>query len=88
MQKKNWITVGLASLVALVVSIGAIACSSDTTTNIPNESSDCNPNYSGGCVPNVSYDLDCADIGFPVEVVGTDEYRLDRDGDGHGCESS
>ena len=32
------------------------------------------------------YDLDCADIGFTVTVIGYDEYRLDGDGDGYGCE--
>lgn len=48
--------------------------------------SSCNPNYSG-CVPNVPYDLDCADIGHSVMVTGYDEYGLDRDNDGYGCES-
>lgn len=47
---------------------------------------DCNPNYSG-CVENSSYDLDCSDIGSEVEVLDYDEYGLDRDGDGYGCES-
>lgn len=47
---------------------------------------DCNPNYSG-CVENSSYDLDCSDIGFEVEVLDYDEYGLDRDNDGYGCES-
>lgn len=46
---------------------------------------DCNPNYSP-CVPNASYDLDCGDIGFTVKVIGSDPYRLDKDGDGYGCE--
>lgn len=48
--------------------------------------SSCNPNYSG-CVPNVSYDLNCADIGYSVSVIGYDQYGLDRDNDGYGCES-
>jgi hypothetical protein len=39
-------------------------------------------------VPNSPSDLDCADIGFPVRVIGSDPYRLDGDGDGVGCESS
>lgn len=56
-----------------------------STAPTSNESS-CNPNYSG-CVPNVSYDLDCPDIGKKVRVIGRDQYRLDRDGDGWGCES-
>jgi len=46
----------------------------------------CDPNYSP-CVPNVSYDLDCPDIGFSVSVLGSDPHGFDRDGDGYGCES-
>ena len=49
--------------------------------------SDCDPNYSGACVPIVSFDLDCADIGESVTVVGSDIHRFDADGDGAGCES-
>lgn len=48
--------------------------------------SSCDPNYSP-CVPLVSYDLDCKDIGFRVQVIGSDRHRFDRDGDGIGCES-
>jgi resuscitation-promoting factor RpfB len=48
--------------------------------------SNCDPNYSG-CVPRVSYDLDCADIGYSVRVLGNDPHRLDGDNDGYGCES-
>ncbi len=47
----------------------------------------CDANYAGGCVPVVSYDLDCADIRFQVRVVGTDRHRFDSDSDGWGCES-
>lgn len=50
------------------------------------EDSECDTNYSG-CVPNVSYDLDCPDIGFNVVVYGSDPHGFDRDGDGYGCES-
>lgn len=32
-------------------------------------------------------DLDCADVGHTVKVTGSDPHRLDRDGDGWGCES-
>ena len=46
----------------------------------------CHPSYDP-CVPNVGHDLDCGDIGFAVTVIGPDEYRLDRDHDGGGCES-
>ena len=50
-------------------------------------SSGCDPNYRGACVPNVPYDLDCADINGPVYVVGRDPHGFDGDGDGVGCES-
>jgi micrococcal nuclease len=49
--------------------------------------SNCNPNYTP-CIPNASYDLDCGDLSVSVHVVGTDVYRLDRDGDGYGCETN
>jgi hypothetical protein len=53
---------------------------------------DCNPNYTP-CVPNAS-DVDCAGgsgngpayVAGPVQVIGSDVYGLDRDGDGIGCE--
>ena len=53
----------------------------------PTHKPSCSPSYSP-CVPNVPYDLDCADIGFTVTVIGPDVYRLDGDGDSVGCESS
>lgn len=34
------------------------------------------------------YDLDCPDVHGPVRVPGRDPHRLDRDGDGVGCEGS
>ena len=52
----------------------------------------CDPNYSGCLDPN-AYDYDC--IGGsgdgprytgPVRVLGDDQYDLDRDGDGVGCD--
>jgi micrococcal nuclease len=48
----------------------------------------CDPNYAGACVPLTASDLDCADVGRPVRVVGSDRHRLDGDGDGRGCERS
>ncbi|HKX24094.1 MAG TPA: G5 domain-containing protein [Candidatus Saccharimonadales bacterium] len=55
--------------------------------------SNCDPNYSGACVP-IASDVDCgggsgngpAYVYGVVTVVGTDIYGLDRDGDGYGCE--
>jgi resuscitation-promoting factor RpfB len=53
----------------------------------------CDPNYSGACVP-VASDVDCAGgsgngpayVQGPVRVVGDDIYDLDRDGDGTACD--
>ncbi|MET7808682.1 G5 domain-containing protein [Micromonospora chersina] len=54
----------------------------------------CDPNYSGACVP-IASDVDCAGgsgdgpayVDGPVRVVGSDIYRLDRDGDGIACDT-
>lgn len=64
-------------------------------TTAPPTSDGCHPSYEGECVsPNAS-DVDCEggngngpEYSGPVRVVGPDEYDLDRDGDGYGCESS
>jgi hypothetical protein len=56
--------------------------------------SGCDPNYSGACVP-IASDVDCAGgsgngpayVQGPVRVVGTDIYKLDRDGDGIACDT-
>lgn len=63
-----------------------------TKTETSAASPQCDPNYSG-CVP-VASDVDCADgkgngpvyVKGPVKVIGKDIYRLDRDGNGIGCE--
>ncbi|MEV0719507.1 G5 domain-containing protein [Asanoa sp. NPDC050611] len=53
----------------------------------------CDPNYSGACVP-IASDVDCAGgsgngpayVRGPVQVIGSDIYDLDRDGDGTACD--
>lgn len=60
---------------------------------VPQQSSQCDPNYSGACVP-VDSDADCAGgsgngpsyVSGPVSVVGDDIYGLDNDGNGVGCQ--
>jgi hypothetical protein len=53
----------------------------------PAPAPNCNPNYSGACIPNVSYDLDCGDVSATnFHVVGYDQYGFDGDGDGIACE--
>jgi endonuclease YncB( thermonuclease family) len=47
--------------------------------------SNCHSSYQP-CIPDVR-DLDCSQIRHQVRVVGPDEYRLDADNDGTGCDS-
>jgi endonuclease YncB( thermonuclease family) len=50
----------------------------------------CDTNYAG-CIPVTQTDIDCADIKgmglAPIKVIGIDIHKLDRDGDGVGCDS-
>lgn len=57
--------------------------------------SNCHPSYEGVCVPKDVEDVDCEGgsgngpyyVKGPFKVVGPDEYGLDHDKDGIGCES-
>ncbi len=66
-----------------------------TDPHVPlRQSSDCDPNYSGACVP-IASDVDCASgdgngpeyVDGPVSVDGDDIYGLDSNDDGVGCEA-
>jgi hypothetical protein len=72
-----------------------IGCEPDVVNAGPEDLSECDPNYSGACVP-IASEVDCeggngngpAYVRGPVNVVGEDIYGLDRNSDGVGCESS
>ena len=72
-----------------------IGCEPDVVSAGPEDLSECDPNYSGACVP-IASDVDCeggngngpAYVRGPMNVVGEDIYGLDRNSDGVGCESS
>ena len=57
-------------------------------------SANCHPSYEGVCLTPGIGDYDCAGgsgngpnyVAGPIRVVGWDEFGLDRDGDGIGCE--
>ena len=57
------------------------------------QEAECDPHYSGACVPvyrTEADDVDCADIeekNFTVVTIGEDPHRLDGDKDGIACES-
>lgn len=57
-----------------------------TAPPAPSPAGACDPNYTGACVPVYPPDVDCADIGRPVTVVGADPHNLDGDRNGRGCE--
>jgi hypothetical protein len=71
-------------------------CAPPPSTSVeppPPSDSGCDPNYVGACVPADASDVDCAggsgdgpDYVGPVQVVGSDPYDLDADGDGYACE--
>jgi hypothetical protein len=66
---------------------------SPAQANEPADGGRCDPNYTP-CVP-IASDVDCAGgrgngpayVQGPVRVIGRDIYKLDRDGDGIGCEN-
>ena len=48
----------------------------------------CDPSYSGACIPHYPPDLDCGDVSATnFAVTGSDPHGFDGDGDGVGCES-
>jgi len=70
----------------------AVATLSTTVTTTASASSTglkCDPNYAG-CIPVFPPDVDCTDIKrlglAPAKVIGKDVHKLDRDGDGVGCD--
>lgn len=78
--------------VAEVTSIGTKVAFTAPAPLAQQGDSGCHPSYSGVCVPFAS-DVDCeggggngpAYVSGPLQVVGHDEYQLDRDGDGIAC---
>jgi endonuclease YncB( thermonuclease family) len=60
-----------------------------TTASASSTGVKCDLNYAG-CIPVFPPDVDCTDIKrlglAPVKVIGTDVHKLDRDGDGIGCD--
>jgi endonuclease YncB( thermonuclease family) len=69
-----------------VTTLGAVNAPIAAATTVGEK---CDPNYAG-CIPVFPPDVDCADIKrlglAPVKVIGTDVHKLDRDGDGIGCD--
>jgi hypothetical protein len=79
-------------LVREVVTVAPVTQITSIGTRKEETGGGCDPNYTG-CVP-IASDVDCeggsgngpAYVAGPVEVIGSDIYRLDADHDGIGCE--
>jgi len=60
-----------------------------TTASASTSGVKCDSNYAG-CIPVFPPDVDCTEIKrlglAPVKVIGKDVHKLDRDGDGIGCD--
>jgi endonuclease YncB( thermonuclease family) len=73
-----------------VTAVGVASTASAQTTPVGTNAIKCDPNYAG-CIPVYPPDLDCTDIKrlglAPVKVIGKDVHKLDRDGNGVGCDS-
>ena len=77
----------------LIVAVPIVLIGIGVLLSLGSEGSNCDPNYSGVCVP-IAYDVDCAGgsgngpayVSGPVYVIGNDIYGLDRNGDGVACE--
>jgi hypothetical protein len=81
----------LAILVGLIWGFVEAATGSDGSGGSTH--SRCDPSYRGACLDPEAADYYCAGGGGntpkytgAVEVVGDDQYGLDRDGNGYGCE--
>ena len=70
----------------------AVTTSSTVLTNTASAKAagSCDPNYKE-CLPIYPPDIDCTDVKrlglAPVHVIGKDVHKLDRDGNGVGCDS-
>ena len=85
-------TVAMLALV-LIFALGVLAGCGSGDGNGGETQVSCDPNYSGACLDSNASDYDCAggsgdgpDYTGAVQVVGTDDFGLDRDGDGYACE--
>ena len=84
-KKQHLLIIVVCMLIGITVVAGILFYRSRTT--LTRGDGECNANYTGACVPNVSYDIDCKAVKQQVKVVGKDVYHFDADGTGSGCES-
>jgi hypothetical protein len=82
-----WDCCRLVAVVSLLVLVGALGVPSSVGASESLTPSACDANYHP-CIPPYPPDLDCAQIGHKVWVIGpSDPHGLDANHDGTGCES-
>ena len=60
----------------------------DKPAQVSGGGGNCDPNYSGACIPAYPPDLDCSEVGATnFRSTGSDPHGFDGDGDGYACES-
>jgi len=73
-------------LLALVAVVAALSMTgSPASAQQGPDQGNCHPSYDP-CVPNGVGDINCDDLAGPVAVNGPDDFGLDADNDGVGCE--
>jgi len=78
-RRRAWLGAAVGVLAMAGLGLGIWSVNGGTVAE------ECSANYEP-CLP-VTDDLNCSDLEYQVRVVGADEYNLDRDGNGIGCES-
>lgn len=79
------VLIALAVVTAAIGGAGAALAVTRSSTPPQQVTAGCNANYDP-CVPD-DPTITCGRVGMRVQVVGTDVFGLDRDGDGVGCET-
>jgi serine/threonine protein kinase len=90
--RRMWSVAGAMFVLTPMVAYGLDSLSNGADPNAA-RGADCHSSYTGACLKPDSPDYDCKGgrgdgpdyVGGTVRVVGSDDYDLDRDGDGVGC---
>ena len=91
-MRRTWSVAGAALVLAPMVLFGLASLNDDPGSNAA-KGGGCHPSYTGICLKPDSGDYDCRRgegdgpnyVGRGVQVVGPDDFGLDRDGDGNAC---
>jgi micrococcal nuclease len=75
-----------SAIVTMLLSSALVVFFSPASTHA--QEANCDPSYTGVCIPPYPPDLNCADVSDKrFGVLPPDPHGFDNDGDGVGCES-